>query len=124
MVPIETNPLEPIFSPQKPQLSAYPLSSPSRCHPTRLYIHLYIQSQLSTFIAARLHLLFHVLRLRVHPADPVRFPRVLIDNTVSPSSATTRHIKASTSSLSLAGPSNPIHREPVRTATSVLCKET
>ena len=38
----------------------------------------------------------------------------------------TRQINPSTSSLSLAGPagpSNPIHREAARTATSVLCKE-
>jgi hypothetical protein len=42
---------------------------------------------------------------------------------ISPSSAMTRHTNASTSSLSLAGPSDPIHREAVRAATSVLCKE-
>ncbi|KAI9435345.1 Pkinase-domain-containing protein [Lactarius indigo] len=42
---------------------------------------------------------------------------------VSPSSAMTRHTNASTSSLSPAGPSNPLHREAVRTATSVLCRE-
>ncbi|KAF8265069.1 hypothetical protein EI94DRAFT_1590153 [Lactarius quietus] len=35
----------------------------------------------------------------------------------------TRQINTSTSSLSLAGPSNPIHREAVRAATSLLCKE-
>lgn len=35
----------------------------------------------------------------------------------------TRHTNASTSSLSPAGSSNPVHREAVRTATSVLCKE-
>ena len=42
---------------------------------------------------------------------------------VSPSSAMTRHTNASTSSLSLAGPSDPMHREAVRAASSVLCKE-
>ncbi|KAH9001955.1 hypothetical protein EDB83DRAFT_2324513 [Lactarius deliciosus] len=41
---------------------------------------------------------------------------------VSPSSAMIRHTN-STSSLSPAGPSNPLHREAVRAATSVLCKE-
>jgi hypothetical protein len=61
------------------------------------------------------------------PSSPTR-PRALSpgphrQRTVSPSSAMTRQINASTSSLSLAGPSNPIHREAVRTATSVLCKE-
>ena len=35
----------------------------------------------------------------------------------------TRQINPSSSSFSLAGPSIPIHREVVRTATSVLCKE-
>ncbi|KAH9166815.1 Pkinase-domain-containing protein [Lactarius sanguifluus] len=41
---------------------------------------------------------------------------------VSPSSAMIRHTN-STSSLSPVGPSNPLHREAVRAATSVLCKE-
>ncbi|KAH8997825.1 Pkinase-domain-containing protein [Lactarius hatsudake] len=41
---------------------------------------------------------------------------------VSPSSAMIHHTN-STSSLSPAGPSNPLHREAVRAATSVLCKE-
>ncbi|KAH8997822.1 hypothetical protein EDB86DRAFT_2828677 [Lactarius hatsudake] len=41
---------------------------------------------------------------------------------VSSSSAMIRHTN-STSSLSPAGPSNPLHREAVRAATSVLCKE-
>ncbi|KAH8996590.1 hypothetical protein EDB83DRAFT_2559153 [Lactarius deliciosus] len=41
---------------------------------------------------------------------------------VSPSSAMIRHTN-STSSLSPAGPSNSLHREAVRAATSVLCKE-
>ncbi|KAI9449935.1 Pkinase-domain-containing protein [Lactarius psammicola] len=42
---------------------------------------------------------------------------------ISPSSVMTRHTNASTSSLSPASPSNPVHREAVRAATSVLCKE-
>ena len=61
------------------------------------------------------------------PSTPTR-PRALSpgphqqqhQRKVSPSSAMTRHTNASTSSLSLV---DPIHREAVRAATSVLCKE-
>ncbi|KAH8997816.1 hypothetical protein EDB86DRAFT_3076353 [Lactarius hatsudake] len=56
-------------------------------------------------------------RLQVHPVDPQQHQRA-----VSPSSAMIHHTN-STSSLSPAGPSNPLHREAVRAATSVLCKE-
>ncbi|KAI9449931.1 hypothetical protein BJY52DRAFT_212138 [Lactarius psammicola] len=42
---------------------------------------------------------------------------------VSPPSTMLQYANASTSSLSAASPSNPMHREAVRAATSVLCKE-
>lgn len=42
---------------------------------------------------------------------------------ISPSSALTCYTKYTTVFLSPVGPSNPNHREAVRTATSVLCKE-
>ena len=57
------------------------------------------------------------------PSPPSRPRAQQRQRTVSPSSVMTRQINQSSSSLSLAGPSNPIHREAVRTATSVLCKE-
>ncbi|KAJ4469522.1 STE/STE11/cdc15 protein kinase [Lentinula aciculospora] len=38
--------------------------------------------------------------------------------------ADNRHFNVSTTSLSLSGPSNPEHRELIRTATAMLCKET
>ncbi|KII87368.1 hypothetical protein PLICRDRAFT_177128 [Plicaturopsis crispa FD-325 SS-3] len=60
----------------------------------------------------------------VSPATPVRratSPAQLRDRAQSPGYAQNRHFNISTTSLS--GPSNPEHRELVRTATSLLCKE-
>ncbi|KAI0291821.1 hypothetical protein BC826DRAFT_1105757 [Russula brevipes] len=61
------------------------------------------------------------------PASPSR-PRALSptrqhQRAVSPSAVLMRHANGSTTSISAAGPSNPMHREAVRVASSVLCKE-
>jgi hypothetical protein len=64
------------------------------------------------------------------PTSPSSRPRALSpahqhrQRAISPTSALTRHANGSTTSLSAAsGPSNPMHREAVRAATSLLCKE-
>jgi len=64
------------------------------------------------------------------PTSPSSRPRALSpahqhrQRAVSPTTALTRHANGSTTSVSAAsGPSNPMHREAVRAATSLLCKE-
>lgn len=61
------------------------------------------------------------------PASPSRSralsPAHQRQRTVSPSTPLTRHTNGSATSLSPVSPSNPMHREAVRVATSMLCKE-
>lgn len=64
------------------------------------------------------------------PTSPSSRPRALSpahqqrQRAVSPPTVLTRHANGSTTSVSAAsGPSNPMHREAVRAATSFLCKE-